>query len=406
MSLVLEALRSLFAHPLRSFLTLASVAFGAAVLFVLLAYSSGVPAATESVLRSMGGTEFVAEPRRARGAAGGGTRSGRQVRIRYADIETIAGACPSIAALAPSYSPGRGGPVFAADRSWPWARMQGVGHAYQSVTGVPVVEGRWFTPEEEVLASEVAIVSLPLAEGIFEGRSPLGETIDAGGSRFEIVGVYESDASFAYSVLVPYTTAMEMGDSGGRYVSNLAFQPQSPALAEEAVAEIRNALGTLYSFDPHDTTALDVKENIAFVARVEATSLALRVLVATIALLALVLGCLGAANVVGIAVAERTTELALRRALGATAARVRGEVLAEVLLLALVGGLAGLALGYGATELFGPLAFTRETRLVPAADPILVAVAVPLLVVVATLAGLPASARAARVEPAVALRGG
>ncbi len=405
MSTLLEALRSLVGHPLRSLLTLASVAFGAAVLFVLLAYSSGVPAATESVLRSMGGTEFVAEPRRAMGAAGGGTRSGRQVRIRYDDLETIAGACPSIAAIAPTYSPGRGGPVFAAERSWPWARIQGVGHAYQSVTRMPVVEGRWFTPEEEVLASEVALVSLPLAEGMFDGRSGLGEKLDAGGRRFEIVGVFESDSRFAYSVMVPYTTAMELGDSDGRYVSSLAFEPRSPQLAEEAVAEVRHALGTLYSFDPADTTALDVKENIAFVERVEATSLALRVLVVTIALLALVLGCLGAANVVGIAVAERTSELALRRALGATAARIRAEVLTEVLLLALAGGVAGLALGFAATEFFGPLAFTRETRLVPAADPLLLVLALPLLVVVATLAGLPASNRAARVEPAIALRG-
>jgi putative ABC transport system permease protein len=127
--------------------------------------------------------------------------------------------------------------------------------------------------------------------------------------------------------------------------------------------------------------------------------------VVTIALLALVLGCLGAANVVGIAVAERTSELALRRALGATAARIRAEVLTEVLLLALAGGVAGLALGFAATEFFGPLAFTRETRLVPAADPLLLVLALPLLVIVATLAGLPASNRAARVEPAIALRG-
>ncbi len=404
LSVASEASRSLFAHPLRSFLTLASVAFGTAVLFVLLAYATGVPAATTSVLRSLGGKEYIVEPERARGTGRSGSRRGRRIRIRYSDLPQIREACPSIAEIAPAYRPGRGGAVFASDRSWPWARLLGVGFEYQQVTDLSVTEGRWFTKEEELAAAEVALISLPLMEGLYEGRSPIGESLDAWGRRFEILGVYESDSSFAYSLFVPYPTAMEMGDGGGRNVSHLAFAPHRPDLAEEAVAEIRNALGTLYSFDPNDPSALEVQENIAFVRKVERTSLALQVLVLTIAAIALVLGCLGAANVVGIAVSERTSELGLRRALGATADRIRLEVLAETLLLALIGGGAGLLLGQLAAVGLGPLEFTPQVRLVPRPDPLLLAISMPVLVVTATLAGLPAAARAARVEPAVALR--
>jgi putative ABC transport system permease protein len=403
-SILSEAAHSLLAHPLRSLLTLASVAFGAAVLVVLLAYARGVPDATASILRSLGGKAFIVDPGRASGPAGGGNRGGRRIRIRYADLPAIREACPSIEALAPVISPGRGGPVFAKDRSWPWARISGVGTEYAAVTDLPITRGRWFTPAEEHLASDVALISQPLAEGLFENASPLGDSVDAAGRRFEIVGVYGSDATFAYSILVPYPTAMDLGDEDGRYVSDLAFAPRRSDLAKDAVAEIRNVLGTLYSFDPADTQALDVKENIAFVERVEATSLALELLVATIAGIALILGCLGAANVVGIAVSERTGELGLRRALGATAARIRAEVLAENLLLSIAGGLLGVALGLAATAALGPLAFTPETLLAPAADPELLLLLLPVLVVTATLAGLPAAARAARVQPAEALR--
>jgi len=403
-SILSEAARSLFAHPLRSLLTLMSVAFGAAVLLVLLAYASGVPSATTSILRSLGGKEFIVEPRRMRGSTGGGSRGGRQIRIRYADLPAIREACPSIDTLAPTFSPGRGGPVFAIDRSWPWARTNGVGFEYAEVTDLAVLEGRWFTREEEFAASDVALISKPLAEGIFEGRPAVGESLDAAGRRFEIVGVYESAADFAYSLFVPYPTAMDLGDDDGRYVSSLAFAPRRPDLAKSAVAEMRQALGTLYSFDPADTRALDVKENIAFAERVEATGLALQILVGLIAAIALILGCLGAANVVGIAVSERTAELGLRRALGATAARVRAEVLTENLLLSVLGGVAGVALGWLAASALGPLEFTPQAILIPKTDARLLGALIPLLVVTATLAGLPAAQRASRVHPAEALR--
>ncbi len=402
-STALEALRSLAGHPLRSGLTMTSVAFGAAVLFVLLSYATGIPEATASILRSLGGKEFTVEPRRMRGGGGGG-RSGRSIRIRYADLGTIRAACPSIADMSPAYSPGRGGPVFSSTKSWPWARITGVGHEYAAVTDMQIVEGEWFSKELELTAADVVLVSKPLAEGLFEGGSALGRPFDAQGRRFEVIGVYENDADFAYSAIVPYPTAMAMGDTGGRHVSHIAFAPRRPDLAQDAVDEIRRALGSLYSFDPDDERAIDVKENIAFAERVEATSLALQLLVLTIAVVALVLGCLGAANVVGIAVAERTSELGLRRALGATAARIRLEVLFEALFASVCGGTAGVLLGSLAASLLGPLEFTAETRLEARLEPELFALALPVLLVTATLAGLPAAARASRIEPAVALR--
>jgi ABC-type antimicrobial peptide transport system permease subunit len=403
-SVVAEAGRSLLAHPLRSLLTLLSVAFGAAVLLVLLAFATGVPDATTSILRSLGGKELVVEAGRMRGSGGAGNRGGRQVRIRYVDLSAIREACPSIAALAPTFDAGRGGPAFALSRSWPWARLRGVGYEYAAVTDLAITAGRWFTREEEHLASDVALISQALCEGLFEGRSPLGESIDSGSRRFEIVGVYESSLDFAYSLFVPYTTAMDLGDSDGRYVSSLAFEPRRPDLAKDAVAEIRTALGSLYSFDPADDRAIDVKENIAYAERIEATSRALQALVILIAAIALVLGCLGAANVVGIAVSERTAELGLRRAVGATAARIRAEVLTETLLLSILGGAAGVGLGWLAATALGPLEFTPQAILVPTVDARLLAALLPLLVITATLAGLPAAGRAARVHPAEALR--
>ncbi|MFT5284378.1 MAG: putative ABC transport system permease protein [Planctomycetota bacterium] len=403
-TLFVESLRSLGAHPMRSILTALSVTFGAAALLVLQGYATSVPEATAAVLRGMGSKEFIVEPQRARRGGGGGSRSGRSVRIRYADLGQIRDACPSIDGLAPTYRPGRGGPVFASNRSWPWATVTGVGYEYQHVTDLKLDSGRWFTEQEETGGIEVALVSRQLIDGMFDGRSPVGESIDARGTRFEIIGVFQSKASFAYSLLIPYPTAMAMGDNGGRYVSSIAFAPISTERASEAVTEIREALGTIYSFDPTDDRALDVKENTAFVAKVKYVSLGLELLVMAIAILALVLGCLGAANVVGISVSERTAELGLRKALGATPGRIRAEVLLETLLLCVFGGVLGVALGQAAIALLGPLRFSDQIILQPSASNDLLALAFGVLVVTATLAGLPAASRAARLDPIVALR--
>lgn len=403
MSVLLEALRSLLSHPLRAALTALSVAFGAAALYVLLSYASGVPDATASLLRSMGSKEFIADPRRT-SSGGGGSRRGREIRVRYTDLPAIQAACPSIEGMAPTYRPGRGGPVFSANRSWPWAALVGVGYDYAEVTDLQITEGRWFSKEEELTAREVCLITRPLMEGMFEGRSPLGEFIDAWGRRFEIIGVMQSNSNFRFSMIVPYPTAMQMGDTGGRYVSSVAFAPRSAKRAREAIGEMRQALGALYSFDPMDERAVRITENADFVERVEATSFALQVLVITIALLALVLGCLGAANVVGIAVSERTGELGLRRALGATRDRLRAEVLVENLVLSLAGGAAGVLLGLATTRILGPVEFTEQASIVPELDRTLLAVACGVLIVTAVLAGVPAANRAGRVDPAEALR--
>ena len=401
-SLFVESLRSLSAHPLRSVLTALSVTFGAAALLVLQGYATSVPEATAAVLRGMGSKEFIVEPKRAR--RGGGSRSGRTVRIRYADLSQIRDACPSIDGMAPTYRPGRGGPVFAIDRSWPWATITGVGFEYRRVTDLKLDSGRWFSEQDELDGVEVALISRELVDGMFDGRTPLGKSIDAGGQRFEIIGVFQSKASFAYSLLIPYPTAMAMGDNGGRYVSSIAFAPRTPERASGAVSEIKQALGTLYSFDPNDDRALDVKENTAFVAKVRYVSLGLEILVKAIAVLALVLGCLGAANVVGISVAERTAELGLRKALGATPGRIRAEVLLETLLLCLLGGVFGVALGSIAIAILGPLKFSDQIVLEPNATSDLLMLAFGVLLATATLAGLPAASRAANLDPIAALR--
>ncbi|MFG0320250.1 MAG: ABC transporter permease, partial [Planctomycetota bacterium JB042] len=349
-----------------------------------------------------GTTQIKVKPARSWGP--GGSNRGRKIQIRYDDLDSIREACPSVGKMAAGTSPGMGGAVFGPSRSWPWARVMGVGHEYVDVARLDVVDGRWFTRRDEEGRLRVAVLNVPLAEGLFPEGSPLGQWVESSGRRFEIIGVVNDPEAFAYSFYIPYTAALTLGDRGGRNVEWISVQPVRPDLAREAIGEMRDAIGSLYSFDPDDESILSVEEQTGFIEQVNAVSRGLEWLILTIAGVALVLGCLGAANVVGITVAERTSEIGLRKALGATSGRVRGQVLIESLALCLGGGGLGVALGMFAVLALGPLQLGDTVRIEPRADVTVLSVGLGVLVMVGTFAGLPAANRAAALDPAVSLR--
>lgn len=400
-----EAVASLRSHPLRSILTALTVTFGTAVLMVLVSYGTAAPDATAEVLRQMGSTQIKVSARWGGGGMGS-TRRQRPIQIRYDDLPQIREACPSIGSMAPGYRPGMGGPVFGPERSWPWGTMAGVGVDYLNVADLLLVDGRWFTEEEELDRAEVAVLNLPLSEGLFPRGDAVGNWIETSGRRFEIVGVMFDAAAFAYSFYVPYTAALGLGEKSGRYVDFLSVKPLRHALTREAVTEVRQALASLYSFDPDDEKALRIEQQAEFIEQVDAVSTGLQGVVLAIALVALVLGCLGAANVVGITVAERRAEIGLRKALGATPARIRAEVLTESLLLCSAGGGVGVLLGGLAALALGPLKLNMTVELVPRADFVVLGIGFAVLVLVGAVAGMPAANRAAELDPAVTLREG
>jgi len=400
-SILAESLQTLASHPLRSFLTAMTVAFGTAVLVVLMSYGTNAPEATGEVLRQLGSTQIKVQPSRRWGRT-----QGKTVNIRYDDLPMIREACPSLGGLAPGFNSSRGAVVYGPDRSWPWASVMGVGYEYLSVADLYIHEGRWFTVDEELSHQNVAVLNRELAEGVFPGESALGQYVDILNKRFEVIGVLVDPNAFAYSLYVPYSASMGMGDESGRNVDFIVVRPVRPDLAEAALREIRQALGVIYNIDPSDERALRIEEQTAFIEQVSMVSNGLQWLVVTIAVVALVLGCLGAANVVGITVAERTAEIGLRKALGATPRRIRAEVFAESSLLCVGGGILGVVFAWFAGSLLGPLDLSETIRVVPEANPVELGGGLVLLVLAGMLSGIPAARLAANMDPAKALSDG
>lgn len=394
------ALSDIARRPLRSILTVLSFASGVAICVVLVAAGGGLRSTVTEILRSLGQGQIVVTPGRTTGL-GGQRRAGRTVRIRYEDMAAVRAAVPSVEGLAPFYDL-RGGGASSWRYSIPYSPARAVSHEYQSVRQMPLSDGRWFTAEEEMSGQWVTVLNEGLRKVIFPEGGAVGQWIDWRGRRMTIVGVVRDEALFPYIFFVPYHTANQMGDT--RYISGLIARPAQGASWNDAVDQIRRALAGLGDFDSKDPNALEIEDNREFTSRVDTVTGALHILVITIAGVSLLLGGLGVANMMVISVTERTREIGLRKALGATPAGIFLQVLGEAGVIIVLGGALGMAFGGIACASVARLpmsdTYTAEVRF----DWVAAAISLAGLAVTGVLAAMIPARRGASLPAAEALR--
>ncbi len=394
------AAADLAARPLRAVLSIASFSIGIGIAVVLVAAGGGLRAAVTDILRAMGEGQIMATPGRTTGI-GGQRRSGRPIRLRFEDMIGIAERLPSLEGIAP-YFDLHGGGVSSRRFSIPFAPARAVVHGYRDVRRLPVCEGRWFSAAEEEEGRWVAVLNKGLRDVLFPGMDPIGQWIEWRTRRMMVVGVVRDDALFPYIFLLPYRTVSQTADT--RYISGLIARPRPSAGWSRAAAELRRVLAGIGGFDPADEHAVEIEDNREFTARVQAVTTALHGLVMTIALVCLLLGGLGVANMMVIAVTERTREIGLRKAIGATPRTIFVQVLCESLAIILAGGALGIGAGAAACAAVGRIAMSEAYAAEIRFDPLAALISVAGLAAVSILAGAIPARRAAALPAAEALR--
>lgn len=389
----------LAARPLRSVLSMTSFAIGIAITTVLVSMGNGLSTAVGEILKSMGEGQIAVTPGRTTGI-GGQRRSGRPIRLRYQDVENLK-IPPSIEGVA-AYFDLRGGGASSYRYSISFSPVRAVDGDYLAVRQLPVIEGRWFSPLEESEGRWVTVLNEGVRKIIFPEGSAVGQWVEWRGRRMTVVGVVRDEANFAYMLFIPYRTVSEMAD--GRYISGIIARPAPGTPWDRAIADLRQSLSGLAAFDPTDVQALEIEDNSKFTGQVAAVTTALHALVFTIAAVSLLLGGLGVANMMVIAVTERTRELGLRKALGATPRGIFLQILCESFAILSAGGAAGILLGALACASVGyvPMSVTYRADVRFDFESALVSLAG--LAAVAVLAGTIPARRAAALPAAEALR--
>lgn len=411
--LAAQTLANLRRNKLRSFLTLFGIAWGITSLVLLSALSDGFRQGQRKNMAQIGDnivfvwggmTELQA----------GGQRAGRRVFLERKDVELIRSQCPAVGVVAAEQKTGQV-PARSAFNSGRFLTV-GVSPEYLSMRNLPVSEGRNVSMADVREGRRVAVLGSAVRKQLFEKRpNVLGARIHLNNYPYEIIGLMpEKDQNSSYDgwdndkVLVPESALLrDMPPSRQVYAENriwgLLYRPVSTAQWEEAQTQVRTALGRVKGFDPKDEGALRVFDSIESAQMFDSIFNAGEIFLAVISLVTLSLGGVGVMNTMMMAVAERTNEIGLKKALGATSQRILVDFLLEGVFLAVLAGAAGLLLVLGLSTVVNSLPMPQMFSGLPVHWSML-GFATLALGVVAVASALPPARHAASLTPVEALR--
>ena len=332
---VAMALDNIRNNKVRSFLTLLGIMIGVMAVITLITTVTGVSGTITSSFSSMGvGTLTVS-------VTGSDEKSGvtPDDMAVIANLENVDGVSPSVSL---------NGRVSYGRNVQTGKTVSGKNAYYFYINDDMIVQGRALNFIDDDNRSYVCVVNQDIVDEFFLGENPIGQTLYISGLPFTIVGRYKEDSGGGVSsifmgsadIIVPYTTAMKVNNSDE--VTSFTVYLKAGADSEVAQKEIEDAMDVLFDYEEDCFTAASM-ETIEDTMNNMATMLS--TLLAGIASIALVVGGIGIMNMMLTTVTERTTEIGLKKALGAVPGQIQIQFLLESFLLSMIGGLLGVLFG-------------------------------------------------------------
>jgi putative ABC transport system permease protein len=275
----------------------------------------------------------------------------------------------------------------------------GVGDRFPEIRNLHPDAGRFFSDEDVSAHRRYVVLGRTIQAELFGDENPLGKTIKVADAEFRVIGIMEhKGTSLGFDlddlVLIPETTALDLFALDG--YTNLMARARDRASTEAAIADVTEVLRRRHN-DQVDFTVVSQDDLLSTVNAIMAT---MTLVLLAIASIALVVGGIGIANIMLVSVRERTREIGVRRAVGATQRAILLQFLVESVVIAVLGGLIGLAIGGGIIALTRAAAPSLPVRL----SAWIVAIAIGFSALVGVLSGVMPARRAAQLDPVEALR--
>jgi putative ABC transport system permease protein len=404
-----QIFRTLWAHKLRSFLTMFGVAWGVGSLLLLVGLGEGFRSGNKRTLAEFGENIMFIFPGRAPVVAGS-MNSARNYLLTYQDYADIRREASHVHNASPVLSRDdvRAVSEFASANG----QIAGVEPQYNEIRYLPLKQGRWFNYLDEAQKRNVIVLGDELTRNLFPGRPAVGASVLLNGVRFEVIGsvkrIGRGDENLTnMRGYIPFQVMATFfplkGENHQNSISLINYQPRVPGEHELAKEEVHKIIARNHGFDYRDEDAF---ENLDMVQQAEMVGKifdAMNMFLGTVGLVTLTLGAIGVINIMLVAVSERTREIGLRKALGATNRSILVQFFLEGILLTLFSGLIGMGLAGGFMALLGtqqgPVGFDPP-KLVPATA----ILAIASLTLAGVVAGLYPARKAAMLQPVEALR--
>jgi len=405
-----QTLRTLWAHKLRSFLTMFGIAWGVGSLLLLVGLGEGFRSGNRKQFDTIGENVMFIWSGRAPVMQGSFTAL-RQYYLTYHDYQDILRDCHSVGAAAPTIS--RGDIRAVSDFYQASGQIVGVPAMFNTIRYLPINEGRWLNDLDDQQKRPVIVLGDEVRRTLFSGRPAVGATILLNGIRFEVIGTLKKvghgdNMNLNLRSFVPFQTMhlyfrpINVGEAPD-VISFINYQPKSRALHETARQEVHKVIARNHGFDPGNPDSFDEWDTVQTVDQVGKIFDAMNMFLGSVGLVTLALGAIGIINIMLVAVADRTREIGLRKAVGATNGSILFQFFVEGAFLTLLSG------GIGIAGAAGLMAVLSSVNLGEGFDPpklvaSTAALAVLSLAVAGVAAGLYPARRAALLEPVEALR--
>lgn len=395
-------------NKLRTFLTAFSVAWGIFILMILLGFGTGMERGVESDFERDATNSIWINPGET-SKPYRGMKPGRKIRLYNEDFTELADMDGVEHAASRFFCYGEY--TIRYKDKYSSFNVLGITPGHQFVELQQPVAGRYINARDLRERRKVAILGTKVVEGLFpEGENPVGKWINVKGIPYRVVGIYEDKGNeFEVSrIFIPLSTA-QLAYEGTDRVHQIMFTVGDASVAEsvQIVQQTRTMLSEKYRFDPTDDRALYIWNNVENFRRFTDMFAGIELFLWIVGIGTIVAGIVGVSNIMLIVVKDRTREIGIRKAMGATAGSIVGLFLQESITITTLAGYAGLVLGVGTIELIRYAMNRLQIEAPYFRDPeihLQTAVYATLLLVVAgAVAGYFPAKKAARVDPIVAL---
>ncbi|KPL91518.1 ABC transporter permease [Levilinea saccharolytica] len=398
------ALKSLTSNKLRSILTMLGVIIGVAAVIVMISISAGTEATIAEKINGLGSNLLFINQAFTRGGPGQGNQQGGLV---YSDVAAIRDQVPGVAGV--SVEQQSSVTIKYNDNTLTDITLVGTTPDYPTVRNVQIKTGRFITETDNERAEKIVILGSEIAAELFGETDPIGETIYANNVQLVVIGVLapkgiSGGTDFDSLIYTPINVVFKKFENNpfARFMGDRVrtiFVSVDQNASMDTVKEQITLLLTGRHKVTSDTLDFNITSQSDIISTQESTTESFRTLLAWVAGVSLIVGGIGIMNIMLVSVTERTREIGLRQAVGATPADIEVQFLTEALMLSLFGGLIGVLMGVGGSELFGKLSGMR-TVIVPYS----IVLSFTSAALIGVFFGFIPARKAAQLDPIVALR--
>ncbi|WP_278457069.1 ABC transporter permease [Veillonella parvula] len=349
----LMAWASLIANKLRSLLTMLGIIIGVAAVIALVSIGNGVKQDIEDSISSLGSNLLVVMPGAPR-TPGVRPSAGSMKTLKVSDYEAIA-KLDGVKAASPmtngSYV------VIYQNKNWTTS-VSGVNANFLDVNNWTMTSGRFFSDKNVQNRERVAVVGQTVVKNLFADEDPVGKEIRVKNIPFRVIGVLKSKGNGTMgndqddTVLIPYTTSMERVE-GIDYLRMLYVVAKDDEGIDRLQADIENLLRVRHNIKDTNLDDFNIQNMKSIMETVAQTTGTFTLFLGAVAAISLVVGGIGIMNIMLVSVTERTREIGVRKALGATYSVIVTQFLIEAVVISLMGGFIGIAFGIGASKVIG-----------------------------------------------------